>query len=167
MYQHFKKILWQFFYRLVVLLGWIFFFRKIRYYVCICTSTHFFWISNSPKQPTFRLLGQTNTIFILYSVKTFFPGKVTCNTFSKKYFINAQTEKEANDLTGKNSIYICVPLTIWTKSVICEHRISLLDNAPRYLVVCIIQKRFLHKFHYFSIFKLSVLCIPKNRTWFT
>ena len=128
----------------------------------------FFWISNSPKQPTFRLLGQTNTIFILYSVKTFFPGKVTCNTFSKKYFINAQTEKEANDLTGKNSIYICVPLTIWTKSVICEHRISLLDNAPRYLVVCIIQKRFLHKFHYFSIFKLSVLCIQlKNRTWFT
>ena len=100
MYQHFKKILWQFFYRFVVL-----FIMYVFVLVLI-----FLWISNSPKQPTFRLLGQTNTIFILYSVKTFSPGKVTCNTFSKKYFINAQTEKEANDLTGKKQyLYMCTP----------------------------------------------------------
>ena len=133
----------------------------------ICTSTHFFLDQQLSKATYIQTSWSDQYYFHLVFGKNFFPGKVTCNTFSKKYFINAQTEKEANDLTGKNSIYICVPLTIWTKSVICEHRISLLDNAPRYLVVCIIQKRFLHKFHYFSIFKLSVLCILKNRTWFT
>ena len=129
----------------------------------------FFWISNSPKQPTFRLLGQTNTIFILYSVKTFFPGKVTCNTFSKKYFINAQTEKERQMILQRKNKYLYIPhyekkCNLWKA------------HTPTFFIIFFPQRpgeNISKNFNFdiidnctiFSIFR--VLYYAKKRTWFT